>query len=127
MAASRDIVPVTLGEFATSTVGRYWETDTFDNAGFDPSGAITNVSANVNRIPGWEIHNIRVELGQGTTAAPQQLGVILRQLIAVRRHTIMSLEIMLLQQRQAVWVMLGTLDLRWKMRAEAIQFWSYIC
>ena len=73
-AASRDIVPVTLGEFATSTVGRYWETDTFDNAGFDPGGAITNVSANVNRIPGWEIHNIRVELGQGTTAGTNLIG-----------------------------------------------------
>ena len=73
-AASRDIVPVTLGEFATSTVGRYWETDTFDNAGFDPNGATTNVSANVNRIPGWEIHNIRVELGQGTTPGTTSIG-----------------------------------------------------
>ena len=73
-AAGRDIVPISLGEFATATVGRYWAQDTFENSTFDSVGPITNVSTHVRQIPGWEIHNVRVELGQGSTAGTTMIG-----------------------------------------------------
>ena len=65
---ARDLIGVDLGEFSTGTVGRYWETASFENSAFDET-TVTNVSALVNQIPGWEIHNERVALGQNTASA----------------------------------------------------------
>ena len=61
---SRDIIPVSLGEFGTTTVGRYWATDGFENSNFSVTGPITNISATENRFPGWAVHNVRVDLGE---------------------------------------------------------------
>ena len=50
-SSSRDILPVSLSEFATSTVGCYWATDSFENSNFATQGPITNISATENRFP----------------------------------------------------------------------------
>jgi hypothetical protein len=52
--------PVSLSEFSTSTVGRYWATDSFENSSFAIQGPVTNISATENRFPGWAVFNERV-------------------------------------------------------------------
>ena len=61
---SRDKIPVNIGEFGTSTVGRYWEADDFENNNFSVQGPI--VVLVILCVPGWAVHNKRVFLGQGT-------------------------------------------------------------
>ena len=73
-SSSRDIIPISIEMFSTSAIGRYWAEDNFENATFETAGSTTNVSPNVNRIPGWEIHNVRVELGQGVTPGTTIIG-----------------------------------------------------
>jgi len=69
-ASSRDIIPVSLGEFATTTVGRYWESSGFANNDFTVAGPITSLGNHAYQIPGWEIHNRRVELGEDGSRGP---------------------------------------------------------
>ena len=69
-AASRDIIPISLGQFATSTVGRYWGESGFANNDFSVTGPITALGDHAYQIPGWEIHNRRVELGQDGSRGP---------------------------------------------------------
>lgn len=68
--SSRDIIPVSLGEFATTTVGRYWEEGGFANDDFTATGPITSLGNHAYQIPGWEIHNRRVELGEDGSRGP---------------------------------------------------------
>ncbi|MDC3235051.1 flagellin [Candidatus Puniceispirillum sp.] len=69
-ASSRDIIPISLGEFATTTVGRYWEESGFANNDFSVSGPTTSLGNHAYQIPGWEIHNRRVELGEDGSRGP---------------------------------------------------------
>ena len=71
---SRDRIAVNLGEFGTSTVGRHWEGDDFENNNFSVTGPITAISATEHRFPGWAVHNKRVFLGQGTTPGSSTIG-----------------------------------------------------
>ena len=52
----RDKIPVNIGEFGTSTVGRYWETDDFENNDFSVQGPIVSISDTESRFPGWAVH-----------------------------------------------------------------------
>ena len=72
--SSRDLIPVSLGQFSTSTVGRYWATDSFENSNFSTQGPITNISATENRFPGWADFNERVNLGQDGTLGTSIIG-----------------------------------------------------
>ncbi|MDA9597866.1 flagellin [bacterium] len=65
-----DHVLVNINELVSSSLGRFWETTTFTNGNFAESGPITSPSADVTAIPGWEIHNKRVELGQDGSNGP---------------------------------------------------------
>ena len=69
-AASRDIISISLGEFATTTVGRYWEESGFANNDFSVTGPIIALGDHAYQIPGWEIHNRRIELGQDGSRGP---------------------------------------------------------
>ena len=69
-ASSRDIIPLSLGEFATTTVGRYWGESGFANNDFSVTGPITSLGDHAYQIPGWEIHNRRVELGEDGARGP---------------------------------------------------------
>ncbi|MDC1118079.1 flagellin [Alphaproteobacteria bacterium] len=63
-------VLVNINELVSSSLGRFWETTTFTNGNFTDSGPVTSPSADVTAIPGWEIHNKRVELGQDGSTGP---------------------------------------------------------
>ena len=71
---ARDKIPVNIGEFGTSTVGRYWETDDFENNDFSVQGPIVSISDTESRFPGWAVHNKRVFLGQGTDLGSTVIG-----------------------------------------------------
>ena len=71
---SRDKIPVNIGEFGTSTVGRYWEADDFENNNFSVQGPIVSISDTESRFPGWAVHNKRVFLGQGTDLGSTVIG-----------------------------------------------------
>jgi len=73
-SSARDILPVSLSEFSTSTVGRYWATDSFENSNFATQGPVTNISATENRFPGWAVFNERVRLGKGATPGTTSIG-----------------------------------------------------
>jgi flagellin len=65
-----DHVLVGINELVSSSLGRYWETTTFTNGNFSSATPVTSPSADVSAIPGWEIHNKRVELGQDGSNGP---------------------------------------------------------
>ncbi|MDA9641741.1 hypothetical protein N9T26_02510, partial [Alphaproteobacteria bacterium] len=65
-----DHVLVNINELASSSLGRFWETTTFTNGSFSTTTPVTSPSADVSAIPGWEIHNKRVELGQDGSNGP---------------------------------------------------------
>ncbi|MDB3879919.1 flagellin [Alphaproteobacteria bacterium] len=65
-----DHVLLGINELVSSSLGRYWETTTFTNGGFSSATPVTSPSADVSAIPGWEIHNKRVELGQDGSTGP---------------------------------------------------------
>ena len=65
-----DHVRVSINELVSSSLGRYWETTTFTNGSFTESTPVTSPSDDVTAIPGWEIHNKRVELGQDGSTGP---------------------------------------------------------
>jgi flagellin-like hook-associated protein FlgL len=65
-----DHVLVNINELVSSSLGRFWETTTFTNGNFTESTPVTSPSADVKAIPGWEIHNKRVELGQDGSNGP---------------------------------------------------------
>jgi flagellin len=69
-ASIGDHVILNINELISSSLGRFWETTTFTNGRFDTSTPLTNPSADVSAIPGWEIHNKRVELGQDGSTGP---------------------------------------------------------
>ena len=62
-------IPVRIEGFGSSTSGRYWANTSFDNGSFDADLTVSTVG-NVSTIAGWEIHNRRVELGQGGSVGP---------------------------------------------------------
>ncbi len=65
-----DHVLVNINELVSSSLGRFWETTTFTNGNFSSTTPVTSPSADVSAIPGWEIHNKRVELGQDGSTGP---------------------------------------------------------
>ena len=65
-----DHVLVGINELVSSSLGRYWATTTFTNGDFSSTTPVTSPSADVSAIPGWEIHNKRVELGQDGSNGP---------------------------------------------------------
>ena len=65
-----DHVLVGINELVSSSLGRFWETTTFTNGAFSSTTPVTSPSADVSAIPGWEIHNKRVELGQDGSNGP---------------------------------------------------------
>jgi len=65
-----DHVLVNINELVSSSLGRFWETTTFTNGDFSSTTPVTSPSADVSAIPGWEIHNKRVELGQDGSNGP---------------------------------------------------------
>ena len=65
-----DHVLVNINELVSSSLGRFWETTTFTNGNFSSTTPVTSPSADVTAIPGWEIHNKRVELGQDGSTGP---------------------------------------------------------
>ena len=65
-----DHVLVNINELVSSSLGRFWETTTFTNGNFSSPTPVTSPSADVSAIPGWEIHNKRVELGQDGSNGP---------------------------------------------------------
>ena len=65
-----DHVLVNINELVSSSLGRFWETTTFTNGSFSSATPVTSPSADVSAIPGWEIHNKRVELGQDGSNGP---------------------------------------------------------
>ena len=65
-----DHVLVGINELVSSSLGRFWETTTFTNGNFSSPTPVTSPSADVSAIPGWEIHNKRVELGQDGSNGP---------------------------------------------------------
>jgi len=67
-----DHILLSINELVSSSLGRYWETTTFTNGGFEAS-TITSLAADVSAIPGWEIHNKRVELGQDGSTGPANI------------------------------------------------------
>ena len=68
-----DHVLVNINELVSSSLGRFWETTTFTNGSFTASTPITSPTADVKAIPGWEIHNKRVELGQDGSTGPANI------------------------------------------------------
>jgi flagellin len=68
-----DHVSLNINELSSSSLGRFWETTTFTNGRFDTSTPLTSPSADVSAIPGWEIHNKRVELGQDGSNGPANI------------------------------------------------------
>ena len=68
-----DHVDLSINQLVSSSLGRYWETTTFTNGNFNESTPVTNPSADVTGIPGWEIHNKRVELGQDGSNGPTNI------------------------------------------------------
>ena len=69
-AGMGDHVLVSINELVSSSLGRYWETTTFTNGNFTDLTPATSPSPDVTAIPGWEIHNKRVELGQDGSNGP---------------------------------------------------------
>ncbi len=65
-----DHVQVNINELVSSSLGRFWETTTFTNGNFTATTPVTTPSPDVTAIPGWEIHNKRVELGQDGSNGP---------------------------------------------------------
>ncbi|MFL2844952.1 MAG: flagellin [Candidatus Puniceispirillaceae bacterium] len=65
-----DHVLVNINELVSSSLGRYWETTTFTNGNFTDTTPVTSPSDDVTAIPGWEIHNKRLELGQDGSNGP---------------------------------------------------------
>ncbi|MDC0649091.1 flagellin [Candidatus Puniceispirillum sp.] len=65
-----DHIVVSINELVSSSLGRYWATTTFTNGDFASTTPVTSPSADVSAIPGWEIHNKRVELGQDGANGP---------------------------------------------------------
>ena len=72
-AFAGDHILLSVNELVSSSLGRYWETTTFTNGGFDASTPVTSPAADVSAIPGWEIHNKRIELGQDGSTGPANI------------------------------------------------------
>ena len=72
-AFAGDHILLSINELVSSSLGRYWETTTFTNGGFDASTPVTSPAADVSAIPGWEIHNKRIELGQDGSTGPANI------------------------------------------------------
>jgi len=72
-AFAGDHILLSIEKLVSSSLGRYWETTTFTNGGFDAAGPVTSPAADVSAIPGWEIHNKRIELGQDGSSGPANI------------------------------------------------------
>ena len=72
-AFNGDHILLSIEKLVSSSLGRYWETTTFTNGGFDAAGPVTSPAADVSAIPGWEIHNKRIELGQDGSTGPANI------------------------------------------------------
>gem|GEM_PF-1770689 len=67
-----DHVDIKLDGFLSSNLGAVWESDIFENGEFD-NETVTEIAPDVYTIPGWEIHNKRVELGEDGSEGPANI------------------------------------------------------
>jgi flagellin len=71
-SAKTGSIPVRIDQFGSGTTGRYWEDSSFDNGSFEEDLTVSTVG-NVSTIEGWEIHNVRVELGEDGSLGPENI------------------------------------------------------